>query len=586
MSSTAIEPVPTPSVIHPNSPGVRVWFPIVLLSVYWGAVLFIHNTDMAMLPRFISRCVAWAITLLAFLGWWLFNRRINLRDRFAAVAWFIVILVVAGILGHPTIIPVLAIQGVPTLLTVCTIWLIVSRPWSKPARRIGFLAVLPLTLIPFEALRCEGIDGFQRTTVRWRWTQSAEEQFLASKPDAVLKPIAAGREWTVRPDDWPAFRGVNRDAVVTGVRLADDWSTQPPRLIWKQRIGPGWSSLIVVDGFLFTQEQRDAAEAIVCYDASTGREAWSYEAPGRFNEPVSGLGPRATPAFDRGRIYALGATGLLSCVSAETGESIWSRDVKTDAGAKVPQWGYSSSPLVHEGLVYVFAGGDGGKSLIAYQAESGDIAWTCNRGKLSYSSPQLIPHQGDTLILMQDNKSVAAVRASDGVMVWERPNGNETEEPMIQPHLLRGALLFSAGSGMARVDLEAQAPQWTITDRWKSNSVKPDFNDVAVLDGSIYGLDDGILCCVDLETGRRRWKQGRYGHGQLILLADQTRLLIATESGEIVQVAARPDRFEELGRFQAIEGKLWNHPVIAEGSLFVRNGEEIACFELQAKPGK
>jgi len=313
MSSTAIEPVLTPSVKNTDSHGVRVWFPIVLLSVYWGAVLFIHNTDMAMFPRFISRCVAWAITVLAFLGWWLFNRRINLRDRFAAVAWFIVVLVVAGILGHPTIILVLAIQGVPTLFTVCTIWLIVSRRWSKPARRIGFLAVLPLTLIPFEALRCEGIDGFQRTTVRWRWTQSAEEQFLASKPDAVLKPIAAGREWTVRPDDWPAFRGVNRDAVVTGVRLADDWSTQPPRLIWKQ---------------------------------------------------------------------------------------------------------------------------------------------------------------------------------------------------------------------------------------------------------------------------------GRYGHGQLILLADQARLLIATESGEMVQVAARPDRFEELGRFQAIEGKLWNHPVIAEGSLFVRNGEEIACFELQAKPGK
>ncbi len=580
-----------PSPPDPVAPRViRVWPAAVLIVAYWYAVFYIHNTDMAMLPRFISRCVIWFVTVLVFIGWWMSNRRIGWRDRLGALGWLIVMTVVAGVLSHPSAIAVLVIDGLPIVFTAWTIWLALSRRWQPQTQRIGFALVLPLTLIPILLVRCEGIDGTQRTVLKWRWTPSGEELFLTSRV-AAKSTASTAREWIVQPGDWPEFRGPRRDGVVKGLSIRGDWQAVPPRLVWRQRIGPGWSSMIVVDGFLFTQEQRGELEAIVCYDAATGKEIWSYESPGRFNEAVSGLGPRATPTFYQGLICALGATGQLTCVSADTGHKIWSRDIKAECGAKVPQWGYSSSPLVvrahglrgmasaHEDLVIVFAGGDRGRSLIACRTETGEVAWAHGDGTLSYSSPQLVEWQGIKQILMLDNISMAGINPWDGKPVWQRLTGGQMEDPMIQPHVLNeSSLVISAGSGLARFD--RKPGDRIVFDRWKSNSLKPDFNDVVIHAGYIYGLDDGILCCVDLETGRRVWKRGRYGHGQILLLADQARLLVACETGEITLVAAKPDRHEELGRFQAIEGKLWNHPVIAGGRLYVRNGEEMACYEL------
>lgn len=582
MSVTSIDPA-APSVSRSaETPRIRVWPAVILLVVYWGAVLFIHNVEMAMLPRFIARCVTWLVTVPLFLGWWMLNWRVGWRDRLGAVGVLVLAIVVATMFSHSTFRPVVFIIGIPAAFTTWTIWLAISRRWRLRTRRIGFAFIVPLTLGFYLLFRGEGIDGAQRTTFQWRWTPSGEELFLASKAESnsVTVPVPQ-REWTLRPDDWPAFRGPGRDGVVTGVSIADDWLTAPPKLVWKQRVGPGWSSLIVVDGFLFTQEQRGEDEAIVCHDAATGKEVWTHLSATRFNDAVSGPGPRATPTFHAGRIHALGANGLLTCVSADTGVLVWTKSIRTEAGANTPQWGYSTSPLVVDDRVIMFAGGDRGRSLLAFQEATGDVVWARGTGTFSYSSPQLVELHGERLLLMQSNASIAGIRPTDGTMLWERPSENIAEEAMIQPHLLQDdSLLISSGSGIARIDVQFDGQRWTTSDRWKSNSVKPDFSDVAIHDGRIYGLDDGILCCADLETGRRLWKRGRYGHGQILLLADQSRLLVACESGEIVLVAANPEKLEELGRFQAIEGKSWNHPVIAEGRLFIRNGEEMACFEL------
>ena len=154
---------------------------------------------------------------------------------------------------------------------------------------------------------------------------------------------------------------------------------------------------------------------------------------------------------------------------------------------------------------------------------------------------------------------------------------------MLQPHRLNDhEILIPWDPGIARIEVKNDGGKWTTAERWNSNRLKPDFNDFVVHDGHIYGLDDGILCCVDLADGKRLWKKGRYGHGQILLLADQGAILVLGESGEAILVAANPKGLEELGRFQAIEGKTWNHPVIAHGRLYVRNAEEMACYELNS----
>jgi outer membrane protein assembly factor BamB len=274
----------------------------------------------------------------------------------------------------------------------------------------------------------------------------------------------------------------------------------------------------------------------------------------------------------------------LNCLDTATGERQWSRDIKTDSGAHVPQWGFSGSPLVVGGLVVVFAGGEGPKQLLAYHAGSGELAWAAAAGETSYGSPQPARIAGSEQALLLSNRGLTAVEAVTGAVLWEHllplpPSAPRT----IQPHVLgeAGMLIASeADLGLARLDLKREGEGWAVALRWTSRNLKPAFNDFVVQDGHAYGFDGRIFACVELETGSRRWKEGRHGQGQVLLLADQGLLLVVSESGEVILLRASPERHEVLGRFQAVRGKTWNHPVIAHGRLYVRNAEEMACYDV------
>jgi outer membrane protein assembly factor BamB len=343
---------------------------------------------------------------------------------------------------------------------------------------------------------------------------------------------------------------------------------------------------VIVGNRLFTQEQRGEIEAVVCLDSATGRELWVHQDRARFSENLGGVGPRATPTFAEGRIYALGATGILNCLDAATGEPTWSRNITVDSGAnegKLPIWGFSSSPLVVNEIVIVFAGGEGQQNILAYRAESGEVAWTAPASHDSYASPQLVSLSGEDQILFFGDLGLTAVDPASGTVLWEHAVAAPGEPRSVQPHLLGGTqvLLSGANSGTAMVDVTRDGDEWHSAERWISKDLKPFFNDYVIHDGFIYGFDGKIFCCVDSQTGKRRWKQGRYGNGQVLLIADQALLLVISESGEAVLLAANPKQHEELGRFQAVTGKTWNHPVIAHDRLYVRNAEEAACYELK-----
>jgi outer membrane protein assembly factor BamB len=372
---------------------------------------------------------------------------------------------------------------------------------------------------------------------------------------------------------------------VRGSRIATDWTATPPVEVWRRAVGPGWSSFSVDGSRIYTQEQRGDDEVVACYDASTGAPVWTHGDKARFSETAGGPGPRGTPTLDGGRVYTLGATGILNALDADDGALVWSHDAAGDAEpttsmgggqkVRVPDWGFSSSPLVVGDLVVVAAAGQ----LVAYDTASGERRWTGPAGGVSYSSPLFATIGGVPQVLLMSGKGLASVSPADGRLLWEH---KWRGFPILQPALIDDGLVIvaQASSGTRRLAVANASDGWKVEERWTSPGLKPYFNDFVVHEGHVYGFDGRILACIDLADGQRKWKGGRYGSGQLVLLPEQDLLLVLSEEGELALVRAAPDAFTELSRVPAIAGKTWNHPVLVGNLLLVRNGAEMAAFRL------
>jgi outer membrane protein assembly factor BamB len=580
--ATADRPQERPAAVATKAP--RFWLPVTLIVVLWAFNIISGWVEMVTFVRFLTRMGVALLFLLIFTVWWLTNRRILWRDRLLGFGALVAGVVVTDLLADDSVgIFGMLLFGVPVVLTVCTLWLLAARKAPPLMRRLGLAVGLLLPLGFLTLIRVNGIDGEQKSDFHWRWVPTAEDLYLAGRKP-VVAPDASAPRLQLQAGDWPGFRGPERNSAVHGVKIGTDWEKSPPKLVWRQRVGPAWSSVIVVGDRLFTQEQRGKTEAVVCLDAATGREIWSHEDAVRFWDTVSGAGPRATPTFANGRIYALGARGTLNCLDAITGERQWSHDIAAESGAKVPGWGFCSSPLVVDNLVIVYAGGEADKGLLAYHAETGSPAWTTDAGHSSYSSPQLAALDGEPQVLFLSDRGLMALSPASGAVLWEHRVFAPGAPRILQPQVVGKTQVLTESEGdlgLALVDVSHSEPQWSATQRWASRDLKSSFNDFVVHEGHVYGFDGAIFTCVDLQTGKRRWRDGRYGHGQVLLLADQSLLLIVSETtGEVILVAADPQGHKELGQLQAIHGKTWNHPVIAHGRLYVRNAEEMACYEI------
>lgn len=393
------------------------------------------------------------------------------------------------------------------------------------------------------------------------------------------------------PYDYPQFLGPNRNAVISTVTLAEDWDASPPEEVWRRKVGDGWSAFAVVGDAAVTQEQRQDGEVVVRYALKTGDVVWTSDVvPDRFDSTIGGHGPRATPTIADGRVFVFGATGKLRAYGLADGNLLWSRDVVQETGAKVPEWGLAGSPLWipgdpengdGEALVVVSSGGAAGKSMSAYRAADGEPVWTGGSDRAGYSSPSLVTLAGVPQIVVLNGASVAGHDPDDGSVLWTREWSGQ-QPNVAQPLPFDGErLLVSSGYGigasMFRFGLD-DGGKLTVDELWHSPRLKAKFTNVVRHGDHIYGLDDGVLVCLDPETGERCWKRGRYGHGQLILVGNL--LVVQTEDGEIVLLEANPEEHRELGRFRALEGKSWNNPALSGPYLLVRNAGEAACYRL------
>jgi outer membrane protein assembly factor BamB len=364
------------------------------------------------------------------------------------------------------------------------------------------------------------------------------------------------------------------------VRIETDWSRQPPVALWRRPVGPGWSSFAARGNLFYTQEQRGDDEVVSCYKLVTGELVWRHRDAARFWESNAGAGPRATPTLSGDRVYTFGATGILNALDAHTGSAVWSRNAASDTHTKVPGWGFASSPLVVGDVVIVATAA----ALAAYDMNTGNPRWFGPTDGWGYSSPHLSTIDGIAQVLLLNGEGAISVAPTDGKLLWKHAwRGDSIVQPAVTAD---GNVLIGSGSGlnvevgMRRVAVAHGPDGWTAAERWTSTGLKPYFNDFVVHKDHAFGFDGSILACIDLNDGKRKWKGGRYGNGQLVLLPDQDLMLVVSEEGELALVRATPDQYTEVTRFRAIEGKTWNHPALVGDTLLVRNSEEMAAFRL------
>ena len=460
------------------------------------------------------------------------------------------------------------------------LWLLFFSRLRWKVRLLAFGAVVLILLLSTTLFRVKGFSGDLVPLLEWRWSEKAAESLMgniSTAPDAFSK-------------DYPQFLGPHRNGTVQGIKLARDWSERPPQLLWRQPIGAGWSAFAVVGSSAVTQEQRGEYEMVVSYDLHSGREQWSHSDHDRYEATPAGVGPRATPTIVEDKVYTLGATGILNCLDLATGERIWSEDILYDNDAELASWGMSGSPLILNDLVVVSAGGGEGKSLVAYHKDTGARVWRDGSDPAGYSSPLITTLAGVPQILIFNYGSVAAHDPSDGGVLWQQPWPNTTEciaqpVPLPEDHLFVSSG-YGIGCKLFQIAHDADN-QLKATLVWETPRLKAKFTNVIHRGGYIYGLDDGVLVCLDLANGQRKWKRGRYGHGQVILVDDSDEiddqsglLLVSAESGDVLLVEVNPNESKELARFPALTSKTWNNPALAGQYLLVRNDREAACYEL------
>ncbi len=401
-------------------------------------------------------------------------------------------------------------------------------------------------------------------------------------PSAAVAAGAAGRS-AVAPaavEPWGEFRGANRDGVYAEGPILTSWPADGLKPLWRQPAGGGYASFAIARGKAFTIEQRRGKEVVVAYDVATGRELWTHGWDAHFQEAMGGPGPRATPTWHAGRVYALGAAGEFRLLEADSGKLVWSKNILADAKTENIMWGMSNSPLIVDDKVVVTPGGRG-SSVVAYHKHSGARVWGSLDDQAAYTSPAVVTLAGQRQLIVVTASRITGLAIADGRLLWEYPWVTMYEINSAQPIVIDANHVFvSAGYDHGSILLRIHQGDGGFTAQrvWENKNLKNRFNSSVLHQGHLYGYDEGILACIVARTGERKWKGGRYGYGQALLAG--SHIIVLTESGELALLKATPKSHQEVARFPAIEGKTWNHPAIAGGVLLVRNAREMAAFRI------
>lgn len=472
--------------------------------------------------------------------------------------------------------------------------------WRRTAWRTGAKTALSILFAPaFVLLMLLCLMPWWDFTGDLGWTSFSLDFTKGPGQYNQLEAHRAQQKDTIKPGeraatlvvpDWTNFRGPNRDGIVAST-ISLDWSKKPPRQLYRQPVGEGYSSFVLGGGRAYTMEQRRGDEALVCYDAATGRELWTMQYPARFTETLGGDGPRATPTLDGERVYTLGAEGHLFCVKAADGEVIWNRHVLKDFGGENLTWAMSGSPLIVDDMALVTSSGVRAPAIQAYDKLTGKLRWDAEVGRQGYTSLVTATLLGTRQVLNLAADKLIAIDPANGKTLWTFPWPTSMGINCSQPIPIGEDRVFVSagyGHGCALVKLARDGEKFTAKEVWSSVKMKNKFSASVIFDGHVYGLDEGTLACLNLDTGERKWKGKSYGHGNLLLVAGArtdakalaAHVIVLSEDGELALVRATPEKFEELGAVQALKGRTWNNFSLTGTLLLARNHKEMVAYDL------
>jgi len=386
----------------------------------------------------------------------------------------------------------------------------------------------------------------------------------------------------VRAADWPQWRGPGLSGVSEETDWTHQWPPQGPPVAWKAAVGTGFSSVAVSDGRLLTMGNEDNTDTVFCLDAATGKPLWkhSYECP--LDDRLFEGGPTSTPTIDEGRVYTLSRQGHLFCFQAETGEILWSKNVRQEAGVRLPGWGLAGSPLVHGDLLVLTVGEAG----TALDKKTGKLVWTSADKEAGYASPVPVRHGDRRLVLVPSGKFFHAVDVQTGKEAWRHRWLTNYGCNAAEPIESEGQVFLSSGynRGSALLRLTDAEPEVV----WETKEFQNQFSSSVLLRGYLYGIHgstDGkrALKCVEFKTGKVQWSEEGFSPGSLAAAGD--RLIVLGEQGELVIVEASPGGFKALARAQVLSGKCWTVPVLSGGRIYCRNAEgDLVCLDVRMKP--
>jgi outer membrane protein assembly factor BamB len=465
---------------------------------------------------------------------------------------------------------------VAVFLIICWTLFLSRARWRS--RLLVFSMIAGCLGLAAGLFRVRGVSGDMLPILEWRF-KAARNEAIADQPAPALGLIPPQGEAAIT-NSYPQFLGPDRDGTVQAPPLARDWTVQPPALLWRRPVGAGWSGFAVSGGLAVTQEQRAGQEQVVCYDLFSGQVLWTHSDTARYATVIAGEGPRATPTISGDRVYTMGATGIMNCLELASGQIVWTKDLVQENQGRVAEWGISCSPLLTGDFVVATTGAKQG-SLAAYHRATGERVWVAGEDQSSYSSPGLGNLDGSRQIYVLNARTVTGHDPVTGALLWSHPWPGGHPRATTPLVLEQDRLLVSSGYGIGSELLELKQDeqgQWNVRRLWKSIRLKSKFANLIHWEGFIYGLDDGIMVCLDPATGQLRWKDGRYGHGQMILTSGL--ILLTAENGDVVLIDPVPEQLRELSRFSAMNAKTWNPPALAGAYLLVRNDREAACYLL------
>jgi outer membrane protein assembly factor BamB len=394
----------------------------------------------------------------------------------------------------------------------------------------------------------------------------------------------------VRAEDWPRWRGPRLDGISRETGLLTEWPSDGPRQLWKAKLSGGFSSVVVVDGRVFTQTKEKNEEVVVCLDAATGQDIWRYRYDCDYaahktftggGMPASRTGPRATPAVDGDRVYALGATGTLLCLEAKTGQKVWQEDLLKLADRDCPTHGYCGSPLVVGERVYVEPGGPKGKSIAALDKKDGRVVWQALDDPIGQSSPVWAEVGGAPQVIFFTGAGAVGVAPADGHVLWRYPWKTTPLIHIATPLYADGQVFISSNYGVG-------GSVFRITEKgaeevWNKKTMQNHLSTSVLYEGHLYGVSQTRLRCLDFRTGEVKWDKPGVGRGWVIV-ADG-HLIAVGDHGELFLAKATPKEYAEVSHCEVLDrDKLtWSAPVVSGGRLFVRNENALVALDLSGK---